>query len=333
MSEKNNVFSETSQTTPSDLIKRPSLIENHLVKFWLSETIMKNMDKSNYPRIMFIFSIVFFFLGRDLKIYTNLFIGITIYMLIIRAIRFYVKRWLLYFCEFCYFGISGLILYLAYFQNNKIAWTIVYSYGTGNMALAVIILNNQALFTSSDHMASAWLHSAPLITCWAIRWRHIIYDKQIEGFISVENMNLNPTEAIYHLGLYPIIFWTCWAVFYTFLMNVVFGKYYSDPKYENCVNDFVGLVEKNKLVSKIVKNPRSNTHPKYLLNHFTQFAIGLVISNICYVNFYVNTFYVCLIIFYLFWSAGKSQQRYLEKKVTKTLVKAEASNLEEKKQN
>jgi hypothetical protein len=331
MSENNNVSSELS-STPSDSTKRPSLLENQIVKFWLSETIMKNMDKFNYARIMFIFSIIFFFLGRDLKIYTNIFIIITIYMLVIRAIRFYVKRWLLYFCEFCYFGISGLMLYLAFFQSNKIAWTIVYSYGTGNMALAVIILNNQALFTSSDHMASAWLHSAPLITCWAIRWRQYIYEKQFEGFISEANMYLNPTETVFYLGIYPLVFWSCWAVFYTFLMNVIFAKFYYNPKYENCVNDFVQLVERSKILNKLVKNPRSRTHPKYLVNHLVQYLIGLGISNLCYINFYINTIYVCLIIFYLYWSAGKSQQRYLEKKVTQTLKKAEAS-VEEKKQS
>jgi hypothetical protein len=316
----------------SDDNKRGSLIQNNQLKFWLSETIMKNMDKSNYARIMFLFSIIFFFLGRDLNIFTKLVVVITIYMLIIRTIRFYVKRWLLYLLEFCYFGIIGLMLFLSFFSLSKTAWGAVYSYGTGNMAIAIILFNNQALFTSSDHMASAWLHSAPLITCWAIRWRSIIYEKHYDSFISESDMLLNGFDIVRHMIIYPIIFWAFWALCYTIFLKVIFKDISLNPKYEDGLLDFIKLVEKNKnkFLKYIIGDPKKFTLLKYLINHFGQFMLGLTISNICYFNFYVNTIYVLLLIFYMFWSAGKSHQRIMEKKVQQTLEKAESDGIKNK---
>lgn len=298
---KNDNINEASKTvSKEELVKRNKAVE------WTHENIMVKLDKYAFLRSTIIFTLLFFFLGNNLKIYIYLFCAVTYYMMILRFLRWWVKRWLLYLSEFCYFGIITLTIHLLLYPTNKDFYFLTYTYTTGNMALAAVIFNNSALFVSTDHISSAFLHVAPIVTTWAIRWRKMIYGSCYEeyfGFYDFYN-ELTYSEYIRYFIAIPLIFWILWACIYLLNVKLILKKFFEDGR-DNGVYDFMKL--------GVFKSLKIQPVYKYLLSHFLLYLIGIPFSFLSFHNFYFNTLYFIVIIYFVFAQSNKQVMKTKEK--------------------
>jgi len=279
---------------------------------------MKEMDKYAFVRAMIIFCFLAFFLGNNLRIYLWIFIFSTFYLIAYRLIRFWTKRLLLYMFEFCYFGNGILIAFLLYYNNSMEIFSITFICNTGLMTSAVIAFNNQTPFNNTDHLTSSWIHTLPLITNWAIRWRHYIYSKDSLknlnfNFINFQNVKFKYNDTFYGLIYYPIIFWCFWAIFYLIFMGLFLRSFSSNPKYSSGITDF----KKYTKNMKIFGDTNNLTIFKYLLQHFFFLVVMFPLSILCFYNYYVNTFCVIFIIFFLAWNTARNNIKYMKKQENK----------------
>jgi len=303
------------EQTNKSFAKRNSLLENNRLAKWSNDVLIKKLDEFAYVRSMIGLVFLSYFLGKDLSIFISLYIGITIYLLGYRVIRFWVKRWLLYFIEFCYYGNLFLIAYLLYFPDSQIGWSITYMCSTGVLTWAVLLFGNQAKMDDSDHLTTCWIHSFPLITVWAIRWKHLLFNGVLfehlkYNLIHFEDLDYETDVNFKYLIICPILFWCCWCIYYS-IMSFCFKSYINSEKYAGGLTDF-----QNGLMSACPKlyGDKSN-HPilKYLLQHFLFLLITMPLSLFCYYHFIFNTLFLVGIITFMAWNAGRKNLRYMQK--------------------
>jgi len=298
--------------------RKNSLLDENPTAGWFYNVLMKEMDKYAFARAMLIFCFCSFFLGNNLSIFIWIFIISTCYLLIYRVIRFWTKRYLLYMMEFCYFGNAILLAYLIFLNKNKEIFSITFICNTGIMTIAVIVFNNQTQFNSTDHLTSTWIHTLPLVTNWAIRWRHIIYSKEFLKKLNFEFLDLDDVDFKFNktflaLIIYPLLFWTCWAIIYSFFMGVVFSKWNSNPKYFSGLTDFKDFTKNSKFFGDV----NNYTILKYLFQHFSFLILMFPVSIFCFYNFYFNTIYIIFIMVFLFWNTARNNIKHAEKQKAK----------------
>lgn len=280
------------------------------------------MDQYAFARAITIFCFLAFFLGNNLQIFLWLFISLTFYLLAYRFIRFWTKRYLLYMMEFCYFGNAALLAFLLKYTQSQVVFAITFICNTGIMTIAVIVFNNQTQFNSTDHLTSSWIHTLPLITNWAIRWRHLIYSEDVLKKLSFEFNDFTKIKFIFDLedevfsGLlkYPVIFWACWAVTYLVIMGVFFRQFNRNPKYCSGLTDFKDFTKN----TKIFGDTNKFTIFKYLFQHFCFLIVMFPLSIWCFYDFYVNTIYIIFIILFLGWNTARNNIRYMNKQKAKS---------------
>ena len=306
-------MAETTTSTLSELNQHEThSICKHFEKF------MRFMDRYTWIRAMIIFSFYAFYMGNNLNILIWMYLGITFYLLCYSVIRFWVHKVTLYFFEFCYFGLAALLLSICVYPESKLIWYSAYVSNTGLMSFAVIILNNQVAFNNTDLLSSCWLHCMPMIVCWAIRWRNIIYEPAMLsrltwGFLKVSNENIFSYELILDI-IYPIILWFLWGVFYYVMFKILFKNVIDNPKNLTACNDFIKIVHNSQSLQKLFGNPDINGLEKYILAHFIGYVGCIPHALLCYFNFYANTCYMLILMSFLIWNAGTKMQMLEEEK-------------------
>ena len=102
--------------------------------------------------------------------------------------------------DLCYWGNFLLLIYLwtPSYEYSGYFFAAVYSLATGPMAWAVIIFRNSMVFHSLDKSISNFIHLAPLVTVFCIRWHSPI----------AENMSVNTTDIAGHTRDVYVYNWT-----------------------------------------------------------------------------------------------------------------------------
>jgi len=185
------------------------------------------------------------------------------------------------------------------------------------MTLAVIIFNNQTQFNSTDHLTSSWIHTLPLITNWAIRWREFIYREeslktlsfQFNDFKTIKFSFDFKDEVFSGLFTYPLIFWSFWALTYLVVMGLFLRRFNRETKYCSGLTDFKDFTKNIRFLG----DTNNFTILKYLFQHFTFFVAMFPISILCFYNFYVNSAYVVFIILFLGWNTARNNIKHLNK--------------------
>lgn len=315
----------------SALQRRNSLLENNATAKWVNDILMKKMDEYAYVRSMISLMIMFYFLGNNLGIFISLFVFFTIYLFVLRIIRAWVKRWLLYMIEFCYYGCFSVVIYVTLFPQSRIVWSSVYICSTGVLTWAAYIFANQARMDSSDHLISSYIHSFPMITVWAIRWKSYLYnssfapkDKFQYNILDFSDLTYTNDKHFYYLIIFPYIFWLIWATYYYFSANKLWAVYVKNPKYCSGLTDFKNTTM--KFLPKLYGSPDDKLIEKYLITHFVLFSLASPVAIICYYSFYFNTFFLISTLVFLCWNAGRASKNAMErllKKVEKGMTKIE----------
>ena len=103
---------------------------------------------------------------------------------------------------------------------------------SGVVSLAVIVCDNHADITDTDFITSCSIHTLPIATMWAIRWKHYLYDNYSEykgKIIDTENIKFQIDEIFFKVLFYPYIYWIIWAFIYFIINTKTLRKFaYSD---------------------------------------------------------------------------------------------------------
>jgi len=280
---------------------------------------MKKMDEYAYVRSMMGLVILAYFLGNNLSIYITLFIAFTFYLIVLRVIRAWVKRWLLYLLEFCYYGCFTVVFYLMFFTHSRAAWSAAYMCATGVLTWAAFLFQNQARMDNSDQLIASWIHTFPMITVWAIRWKHMLYEVSVIEHIKYNLIDLS--EVTYsndtyfsYLIIFPLIIWATWAVFYYFISKFVWN-YVVDPKYSSALIDFKNTAM--KALGKVYGNHDNMLLEKYLISHLIFFVMVFPISLLSYYSFIFNTGFMVSTLVFISWNAGKASRKHMERMIKK----------------
>ena len=280
-------------------INKELMEEESEIKEWIKDRFMKSMDKYAMARAFPIFCLLGFFLGNSLLIYLWLFSIVYIYLYIYRGIRFYSKNAFAFLLEFCYFGNFSLVVFIFWFGNDETFFKIPYIASTGVMSIALVLFNNKAIFDSSDHITSSFIHAIPLISSWAIRWKHRIYLQSYtisKGYfleiLYIGEKHFEFNGYFYEFLYLPTIFWFGWAVFYVFCVYTCFRKtVFNYEKYDSGLRDFIKMAP----LKSIFGDPKEKTVLKYIILHFINFEISSILGYISFYNFWFNTLYMLTI--------------------------------------
>ena len=147
---------------------------------YLNKNFVLKMDESTSVRSIFLVSILAFTLGNNLYHYLIILFMVHSYLLAYRVIRFWIERWLIYMIDYFYIGNILLIYFNLFARNNIDIFLSIFSMTSGVISLAVIVCDNHADITNTDYLSSCSIHTLPLVTMWAIRWKHRLYDNYLE---------------------------------------------------------------------------------------------------------------------------------------------------------
>ena len=307
--DKNGVRKKVPTLDPQYIIDRFEG-QSEVAKY-LNKHFMTKMDSFTSVRSIFFVSILAFTLGNNLNHYLIALFIIHLYMLCYRVIRFWIERWLMYMIDYCYIGNILLIIFNLFARNNLDLFLSVYSMTSGIISLAVIVCDNHADITNTDFLTSCSIHSLPVTTMWAVRWKHRLYDNYMEykgNIIDTENITFQIDEIFFKVLLYPFFYWIIWAVVYFVLNTYVLRKYAYSDLYQSAVGDFY----KSKDFECLFGDHTKNTTFKYLMMHLI-FCVGVIpIWMLNFYNFYFNTGYLVFILIFLGYNQAVKSKGELE---------------------
>ena len=291
---------------------------------YLNTHFMSKMDKFTSVRSIFLVSILAFTLGNNLYYYLIVLFLIHTYLLAYRVIRFWIERWLMYMIDYCYIGNILLIYFNLFARNNMDIFLSTYSMTSGIISLAVIVCDNHADLTNTDFLTSCSIHTLPVTTMWAVRWKHYLYDNYLEykgNIIDTENIKFQFDEIFLKVLFYPFFYWIIWAITYFILNTKILRKFAYSDLYQSAIGDFY----KSKDFECLFGDHTKNTTIKYLMMHLIFLLMVTPISILNFYCFYWNTGYLIFILIFL----GYNQSVKSKQELTKIVKKAETLNKKE----
>ena len=291
---------------------------------YLNTHFMSKMDKFTSVRSIFLVSILAFTLGNNLYYYLIALFLIHTYLLAYRVIRFWIERWLMYMIDYCYIGNILLIYFNLFARNNMEIFLSTYSMTSGIISLAVIVCDNHADITNTDFLTSCSIHTLPVTTMWAVRWKHYLYDNYLEykgNIIDTEDIKFQFDKIFLKVLFYPFFYWIIWAIIYFILNTKILRKYAYSDLYQGAIGDFY----KSKDFECLFGDHTKNTTIKYLMMHLIFLCMVTPISILNFYCFYWNTGYLIFILIFL----GYNQSVKSKQELTKIVKKAETLNKRE----
>ena len=307
--DKNGVRKKVPTLDPKYVIDRFEGQSN--VAKYLNTHFMTKMDSFTSVRSIFFVSILAFTLGNDLNHYLIALFMMHSYLLCYRIIRFWIRRWLMYMIDYCYIGNLLLLYFIAFDRNNKDLFLSIYSMTSGIVSLAVIVCDNHADITNTDYLTSCCIHSLPVTTMWAVRWKHKLYDnyQDYKGkIVDTEDIKFQIDETFFKVLCYPFMYWIIWAVVYFILNTYVLRKYAYSDLYQGAVGDFY----KSKDFECLFGDHTKNTTIKYLMMHLIFCFAVIPIWMLNFYNFYFNTGYLIFILVFLGYNQSVKSKGELE---------------------
>ena len=314
--DKNGIKKKVPTLDPNCTIDRFET-QSKLAKYLNKHFVLK-MDEFTSVRTIFLISILAFTLGNNLYHYLIALFIIHTYVLVYRAFRFWIERWLMYLIEYCYIGNILLIIFNLFGRNDIDIFLSTYSMTSGIISLAVVACDNHADITDTDFITSCSIHTLPIATMWAVRWKHYLYDNYLEykgNIIDTENIKFQFDDIFLKVLFYPFLYWIIWAIIYFILNTKILRKFAYSDLYQGAVGDFY----KSKDFECLFGDHTKNTTIKYLMMHLIFLLMVTPISLLNFYNFYFNTGYLAFMLIYL----GYNQTIKSKQELAKIIKKAE----------
>ena len=289
--------------------------QTRLAKY-LNDNFMSKMDSFTSVRSIFLVSILSFSLGNNLYYYLILLFIIHTYLLTYRIMRYWVERWLMYMIDYCYIGNILIIYFNLFSRNNMNTFLSTYSMTSGIISLAIIVCDNHADITNTDYLTSCSIHTLPITTMWAVRWKHYLYDNYLEykgNIVDTENITFQFDEIFFKVLLYPFFYWIIWAIIYFILNTTILRKFAYSDLYQGAIGDFY----KSKDFEFLFGDHTKNTTIKYLMMHLIFLFMVTPISLLNFYCFYFNSAYLVFMLIYLGYNQSIKSKIELNKIVQK----------------
>ena len=288
--ESRNQLNFIPRSKSQDLWKTLEAIRQQKQKIKLKlEKLVEKLDEFTNARTTVIFFLLFFLLGKSLNYYL---IGILVlYILLItnRLIRFWIKHSLMYMLDFIYFGNICMIIFLLFYRNDLNLFLNVFACSSGVIALTVIIDNNNIELGDSDFISSTFLDCIPILSSWAIRWKHILYFKEdCDSILFIGNVEFNYDDYLKKLIIYPFFSWFLWAFSYLLLNGKILRTFAYSDLFESTICKFY---HSNSFYF-IVGNHKKFTILKYLFIQLCFLIISIPVVLSCFYNFYFCSGYL-----------------------------------------
>ena len=285
---------------------------------YINNNFVSKMDAFTSVRSVFLISVLAYTLGNNLYYYLIALFIVHTYVLVYRGIRFWLERWLMYLIEYCYIGNILLIYFNLFARNNMNIFLSTYSMTSGIISLAVVACDNHADITDTDFLTSCCIHTLPIATMWAVRWKHYLYDNYLEykgNIIDTENIKFQIDETFLKVLTYPFIYWIIWAVIYFIINTKTLRRYAYSDIYQSTIGDFY----KSKDFECLFGDHTKNTVIKYLMMHLIFLLAVTPLSLLNFYSFYFNTGYLIFILLFL----GYNQSIKSKEEISKIVKKAE----------
>lgn len=286
---------------------------------WINHHFVLKMDHYTNVRSTLVLLCLVYLLGKNLNWFLRFLVFLHVYLILYRFIRFWIKRWLMFMIDFCYPGNFLMIYFILFDSTNYDLFLLVFPIASGVISLAVIVCDNQADLSSTDFLTSCFIHSLPITTMWAIRWKHMLYPKHVleeRILIDIGTVPFAFDEIFFKLLIYPYVLWLFWATYYFFLNVFVLRKYAFSDYYESAIGDFY----KSDMFECIFGDHKKYTVIKYLLQHLIFMFMVTPLSFLNFYSFYFNSGFIMFIVIFLGFNQARKNKAYTEQvlgKVTK----------------
>ena len=204
----------------------------------------------------------------------------------------YTKLQWQYFClDYCYFGNLAIFLVLLFTPEDGNLLVFQFCIANGLLYTGAFSFRNSLVFHSVDKMTSTYIHSAPVLLSFGIRW----FPETTSLYWHTSFPSTFPSWSIYYNVVAPLAFSAAHALFYTVLVYGILK-----PE-ENIITSFRYL--KAKKSTKQMFGP----NPPFLYFLLVQFAIVFVMTGVTiltYTYFYLHLLQVLLLVVVVTWNGA-----------------------------
>ena len=273
----------------------------------LSKLIIQ-LDQLTNARSTITFVLIFYLLGNSLHYFLLGIIILEIYLIIYRLIRYWINDSLMLMLSFVYFGNILLLNFIIFYPKNLNLFITVFSSASGVISLTVIVDNNNIELGNSDFITSTFFDCIPILTSWAIRWKHLLYYKKDSDYVlSIGSIDISNKIILKKLIFLPIYSWFIWAFGYLLLNGKILRKFAYSDLYESQIYKFYH----SKTLIKILGDHKKYTILKFLSIQLAFLIISIPVQLSCFYNFYFHSGYIIFMIILL----GYNSARIKEEKI------------------
>jgi len=206
----------------------------------------------------------------------------------------------------------SVILQTAFFPNALTWYKTNYVLCMGCLMLAIIIWQNSLVFHSLDKLTSFFLHAMPPLTLHLYRWE----------LIPSELFSEDPTDKMLtwtDTFFWPMVMYWTWQLGFTYLIEYPFAdnllkdqelmysvRYLVRDK-KNGMNiivtkicKYVGIMKKDEKLD----SDSAKTKITFAISQFVVTLFTLVITPVCYSNYYFSFVYIVSIYMWCIWRGG-----------------------------
>jgi hypothetical protein len=207
----------------SDLMDKKSELHTSNVsepkKIEIRKNIEKLINKYKSSKLVRTFDKVLFLFGLSRILYEAFLLGrapcyfplyysiVLIIFVLCRFIYYRYMRWHYFLLDFCYWANLMLLVFLWIYPTSEFLFISTYAFSMGPLLIAVPIFRNSMVLHSLEKLTSVYIHIAPGLVMWSIRYN------KCDKWPLTES-----TPSLYNYIKNTAILYLIWAVIYYFII-------------------------------------------------------------------------------------------------------------------
>ena len=225
----------------------------------------------------------FFLLGKAPCWYPVWHIFWAVVLLSCRIVYYRVQKYHYFLVDFCYYANALLLLYLWKFPDSVWLGCAVWGYSLGSLLFSVPLYSNMIVLHNLDKTTSNFIHMAPAITLWAVRW-----------FNCSDYWIAHNTPDLLPFFLRGFLLYLLWAVLYYLIIFILTFKR-CQTKHNLTLYTWM-LEDTSAWPYKLSGVLGERFRPVIFMSvHLSVFSVGLVVSYLCLLSFVFCTGLIMLI--------------------------------------
>ncbi len=264
-----------------------------LEKRMYTAPFMRLRDKIAFVLGLWSVGLVCFILGAYPTQFHVLYTGVVPITVLIRLLRYKLKKWHYYLFDFCYYVNAMVLVYVYLFPSSTALVKSLFIFTMGPLCWSVPLFRNSLILHSLDKLTSVFIHLCPALLLWCIRWYPSLAGTERPFVVCHDYPTCNST--MYETVYFPLMGWSIWAVLYYLKVFIISASKIETRGYDTL---FKYLTEDH--ASKIYGFCHAFgarwAHPLYMVLHMTLFVLSGALAALVFWNyFWLNSlFLVCV---------------------------------------